>query len=66
LVDDKCNKGGDVKAMEGDKGEEKKAAWLLMKLSVKDGEMEIDGDRCEREEEGLEGPRVKRRRGVSL
>jgi len=62
LVDDKCH----GKGMEGDKGEEKKAAWLLMKLSVRDGEMEVDGGDRLGGEEGLEGPRVKRRRGVSL
>jgi hypothetical protein len=52
-------------------GVEKKAAWLLMNLSVQDGE----GGSCKgdslrelvvRKEELLDGPRVKRRRANSM
>ena len=47
----------DVMMEEGVSGAEKKAAWLLMKLSVRDGAGEAS--------EG-EGPRVKRRRATSF
>jgi hypothetical protein len=46
----------------GSGGAEKKAAWLLMKLSVKDGEC---GTEAMKEKEG-EGPRIKRRRATSM
>jgi hypothetical protein len=44
-------------------GAEKKAAWLLMKLSVKDGEC---GAEVLKEKELGEGPRIKRRRATSM
>jgi len=52
-------------------GEEKKAAWLLMKLSVKDGEASGNegGGRLmspNGEDGDLDGPRVKRRRATSM
>ncbi|KUJ17006.1 uncharacterized protein LY89DRAFT_718712 [Mollisia scopiformis] len=43
-------------------GAEKKAAWLLMKLSVKDGECGVEAAK-EKEDEG---PRIKRRRATSM
>jgi hypothetical protein len=46
-------------------GAEKKAAWLLMKLSVKDGEQCGAEARGEKELEGDDAPRVKRRRATS-
>lgn len=55
--------GTNASAMELDEaagGAEKKAAWLLMKLSVKDGESGADS-KLEKER----GPRVKRRRATS-
>ena len=47
---------------------EKKAAWLLMKLSVNDGESGIESGRDfeDDEKQSLEGPRIKRRRATSL
>jgi hypothetical protein len=53
-VDDVCGSSG---------GAEKNAAWLLMKLSVKDGECGVEAGK---EKEVLEGPRVKRRRATSM
>ena len=48
-------------------GAEKKAAWLLMKLSVKDGESGAEGTRAVVDQEDhLVGPRVKRRRASSM
>jgi hypothetical protein len=41
---------------------EKKAAWLLMKLSVKDGECSMEA----LEENQSEGPRLKKRRATSM
>ncbi|PMD47817.1 hypothetical protein L207DRAFT_416387 [Hyaloscypha variabilis F] len=41
---------------------EKKAAWLLMKLSVKDGECSTEA----RNEQEDDGPRIKRRRATSM
>jgi hypothetical protein len=41
---------------------EKKAAWLLMKLSVKDGECSMEALK----ENQCEGPRIKRRRATSM
>ncbi len=56
--------GGDIG------GVEKKAAWLLMKLSVKDGEsslhLGLQTATREGEAEADEGPRVKRRRATSV
>ena len=47
---------------------EKKAAFLLMKLSVKDGESGAEPmkDTARNEKDLLEGPRVKRRRATSM
>jgi hypothetical protein len=42
---------------------EKRAAWLLMKLSVKDGETACGAE--VKEKEG-DGPRIKRRRATSM
>ena len=52
----------------GAEGVEKKAAWLLMKLSVKDGESsaEFAMETPRKERDLLEGPRVKRRRPTSM
>lgn len=48
-------------------GAEKKAAFLLMKLSVKDGESSAAcATEATGEETDLEGPRVKRRRATSM
>jgi hypothetical protein len=49
-------------------GAEKKAAWLLMNLSVKDGEScaESASEVVGQEKEHLEGPRVKRQRATSM
>ncbi|KAF8857886.1 hypothetical protein BDZ45DRAFT_690509 [Acephala macrosclerotiorum] len=44
-------------------GAEKKAAWLLMKLSVKDGECGVEAGK---EKDSDEGPRIKRRRATSM
>jgi len=60
ITDDKASdigRGSD-REME-DVSSEKKAAWLLMKLSVKDGECAAEASR---EREVYDGPRVKRRR----
>lgn len=64
---DDCEAGG---------GAEKKAAWLLMKLSVKDGEncaaaaasspVPLMDDDKRAPEDDIEGPRVKRLRATSL
>jgi hypothetical protein len=51
--------GGDTETGEG---AEKKAAWLLMKLSVRDGEWKDAAGGNDAEEDG---PRVKRRRATS-
>lgn len=45
-------------------GAEKKAAWLLMKLSVKDGECGAEASRVHDAME--DGPRIKRRRATSM
>ncbi|CZR62189.1 uncharacterized protein PAC_12086 [Phialocephala subalpina] len=50
-------------ASNGVGGAEKKAAWLLMKLSVKDGEC---GTEAGKEKDTDEGPRIKRRRALSM
>jgi hypothetical protein len=50
-------------AKRGIGGAEKKAAWLLMKLSVKDGEC---GAEVAKEREMSDGPRIKRRRATSM
>ncbi|KAA8571863.1 hypothetical protein EYC84_001819 [Monilinia fructicola] len=63
-------------------GDEKKAAWLLMKLSVKDGEVAaaspllpsismagtpmMGSVKWCKDEMGGDGPRVKRRRALSM
>ncbi|KAF4628943.1 hypothetical protein G7Y89_g9208 [Cudoniella acicularis] len=48
-------------------GAEKKAAWLLMKLSVKDSECSTEaGPEPEREAFNVEGPRIKRRKATSI
>jgi hypothetical protein len=49
-------------------GAEKKAAWLLMKLSVKDGEGGAESARemAKEEKDLFQGPRVKRRRATSM
>jgi hypothetical protein len=47
-------------------GVEKKAAWLLMKLSVKDGERAKESPQAEKGKIVDEGPRVKRRRATSM
>ncbi|KAE8447792.1 hypothetical protein EG329_010186 [Mollisiaceae sp. DMI_Dod_QoI] len=44
-------------------GVEKKAAWLLMKLSVKDGECSAE---AAKDKDSDEGPRIKRRRATSM
>lgn len=62
VTDDKASSVGSGKGsdalMEDVGGVEKKAAWLLMNLSVKDGE-------CGEGKES-EGPRIKRRRATSM
>lgn len=63
-----CGKSeGDVYMEGGIGGAEKKAAWLLMKLSVRDGEVgQGVGMGCAGEvKDESEGPRVKRRRATS-
>ena len=55
-------KGSD-KEMEDVGGTEKKAAWLLMKLSVKDGECAAE---ALKEKKMLDGPRIKRMRATSM
>jgi hypothetical protein len=47
-------------------GMEKKAAWLLMKLSVKDGERAGENLGCDNGKPVDVGPRVKRRRATSM
>jgi hypothetical protein len=71
VTDDKDSgdeKGSDknMEDADGSGGAEKKAAWLLMKLSVKDGECGQEAMEVARERETLEGPRVKRRRATSM
>jgi hypothetical protein len=63
-ADEKCSdhEVEDVNAS-GICGSEKKAAWLLMKLSVRDGEC---GAEALKEKEVGEGPRIKRRRATSM
>jgi hypothetical protein len=67
VTDDKVsdNGKGSDKEMEDVSvgGAEKKAAWLLMKLSVKDGEC---GAEAFREQDTMDGPRIKRRRATSM
>ena len=67
VTDDKAsdNGKGSDKEMEDLSigGAEKKAAWLLMKLSVKDGEC---GAEASREQDEMDGPRIKRRRATSM
>lgn len=82
-VDEKKSMSGDVEDPRVDKaseremgmedlsmaeGAEKKAAWLLMKLSVKDGESGAESVRevLGLEKEHEEGPRVKRQRASSM
>jgi hypothetical protein len=81
-VDEKKSMSVDVEDKGGDRemgmenlsvagGAEKKAAWLLMKLSVKDGESGPSGTESLTEvigpeNEHEEGPRVKRRRATSM
>jgi hypothetical protein len=57
---------GDISSTAG--GVEKKAAWLLMKLSVKDGEScsEAVRDVARKERDLVDGPRIKRRRATSM
>jgi hypothetical protein len=57
---------GDMSGAAG--GAEKKAAWLLMKLSVKDGESSADSakEAARDEKDLLDGPRIKRRRATSM
>lgn len=60
---------GEGSASGGSGSEEKKAAKLLMKLSFRDGEMNgvtAGVDLGGKEGTGVEGPRIKRRRGTSL
>jgi hypothetical protein len=74
VTDDKASvdvddKGSDreMEDMCGAGGVEKKAAWLLMNLSVKDGESgESVKEAARNEKDFLEGPRVKRRRATSV
>ncbi|TVY56466.1 hypothetical protein LCER1_G002215 [Lachnellula cervina] len=67
VTDDKAsdNGKGSDKEMEDVSigGQEQKAAWLLMKLSVKDRECSAEASR---EKYELEGPRIKRRRATSM
>ena len=73
--------GGSDREIEDVGGVEKKAAWLLMKLSVKDGEAGAEmyggkdrsgdrgcggGVRMGGAMGGFEGPRIKRRRATSM
>jgi hypothetical protein len=60
-------KGSDreMEDVSGIGGVEKKAAWLLMKLSVKDGECGAEALKG-KESEVSEGPRIKRRRATSM
>lgn len=65
------DKGGSDREMEdlsgGPSGAEKKAAWLLMNLSVKDGECGAEAAAgLVRQRALMEGPRVKRRRATSM
>ena len=74
VTDDKASvdvedKGSDrdMEDMCGARGVEKKAAWLLMNLSVKDRESSESVREAVRDEKDfLEGPRVKRRRATSV
>lgn len=62
-------KGADGSCSKGDSsvgGMEKKAAWLLMKLSVKDGERASETLQAEKAKVVDDGPRVKRRRATSM
>lgn len=63
ITGDKGSDGGKGDREMEDVSSEKKAAWLLMKLSVKDGEC---GAEASREKEVCDGPRVKRRRATSF
>ncbi|TVY84812.1 hypothetical protein LSUE1_G000833 [Lachnellula suecica] len=67
LTDDKTSDTGKDSDKDMDDasigGAEKKAAWLLMNLSVKDGEC---GAEATRDRDMLEGPRIKRRRATSM
>lgn len=68
VTDDKSadeDKAGDGDTSMGG-GVEKKAAWLLMKLSVKDGERAGETLEAEKGEAVDDGPRVKRRRATSM
>ena len=56
----------DMEDVGGSGGVEKKAAWLLMKLSVKDGECGQEAMDIAEERDMVEGPRVKRRRATSM
>lgn len=58
--EDDCAKGENIG------GVEKKAAWLLMKLSVKDGERATDTQQVDTDHSADCGPRVKRRRAQSM
>jgi hypothetical protein len=60
-VDGDCSRGEN-----GVGGTEKKAAWLLMKLSVKDGERASETLQAEKGTVMGYGPRVKRRRATSV
>lgn len=78
-TDDKCSEHSDKEVRDttigragGVGGTEKKAAWLLMKLSVKDGECGTEaaglgatGD-DDKEIFDVEGPRIKRRKATSV
>ena len=61
MADDSRNNGENMTG-----GVEKKAAWLLMKLSVKDGECASDTLQADKEPFVDYGPRVKRRRAKSM
>lgn len=66
-ADEEKTSDGDVSMSgSGVGGAEKKAAWLLMKLSVKDGERGGDILGGTKEKESDEAPRVKRRRATSM
>jgi hypothetical protein len=66
-ADEEKTSDGDVSMSgSGVGGAEKKAAWLLMKLSVKDGERGGDILGGAKEKECDEAPRVKRRRATSM
>ena len=60
-ADKDCNKDENLIG-----GVEKKAAWLLMKLSVKDGERAKGSLQAEKGKIVGEGPRIKRRRATSM